>query len=457
MINSRWLFWICLAAAWSTAAVAAENIRGRVYCDANLNGLYDEADTPLAQVAVTDGVGFAFTDSEGNYAITIQDDPVLADGGLRTLSVCRPSGYRVVSGWFYQIDQINRSLGADFRLVSEEQKLPFTFVHGTDCHVPRGGPEKFLGFRRDMAALADELQFCILTGDLVNLADSHSYAQGKQQYDFFAEHAANFPVPLYCIPGNHDIAGVRDGDQSRDRTEPFYGYGAFTRRVGPLRWCFDYAGIHFVGIDFNHKDDSGWQWGVPESAVRWLESDLERLPEDTRVFLFVHSPEGEALNELIETGRFECVFKGHDHRDRIHRIGRTQIISSGSLSQIFADKDRTEGYRIVSVMKEGVDSFYRATGSERSITLNYPRYFSKVRVGDTVKGAFYDPGRDVNKLILTINGRTNELNFVRGPVCCRFEYRLDEKMTAETIEIGVRTSDGNNSWDYTGTFEIAGK
>ncbi len=449
---------LCLSMVLVLAATAvqAETISGRVYYDADADGRYDFDDTSLRGVCVTDGVGFARTNRRGVYRLDIQKDPVLEDGGRATIAISCPNRYRPESNWFYYLDEIEAGKKVDFRLVPDKQTMPFTFIQGTDSHVPRGGPEKFIGFRKDVEAMSDEVAFCILTGDLVNLSDSHSFAQGKEQWDFYAEHTRDFPVPLYALSGNHDIAGVRDGDPNRDRKDPTYAYGFYTENVGPLRWSFDYARIHFVGIDFNHKDDKGkWQWGIPETALKWLDMDLARLRGKKRIFLFVHHPSDWAsLEPIVTKYNVERIFHGHDHVERTRDLNDVEVISSGSISEIFNDKDRTTGYRIVHALKDGIDSFYRPTGSPHAISIDYPRFDSKVKAGEILNGSFYDPEEAIKELTVCVGDRDNVVPFTRGPACCRFELPLNELPETGGLDVTASVTDGEQSWTFSWTYTI---
>jgi len=453
MIGSVFRYGLLLLALLTQTTQAA-TVSGRVYHDVNGNGRFDAADTPIRAVRITDGVGFARTNRQGRYRIEVQADPTLADGGRATVAICRPGGYRMASAWFRHVDEIGPTGQADFRLIPEDQTVPFTFIHATDPHVPRGGPEKFIGFRNDVQALAAETVFCILTGDLVDLSDSHSLKRGLEQFAFLAEHTRDFPVDLYGLPGNHDIVGVRDGDPNRDHTHPSHAYGAFTSVVGPLRWSFDYGPIHVVGLDFNRKKDGKWQWGIPAESLQWLEADLSRVRGRRRIFLFVHAPaDWAALEPILTKYKVERIFHGHDHVERTYRRGDVEIMSSGSVAEIFGDRDRTTGYRIVRVLEEGIDSFYRPTGSEHAVYFDYPRYNTKVKPGDVLLGAFYDPQGRIEQLTVSVGQRTTTVPFRRGPVCCRFELPLDG-LDGPTIDIAATITGNGGSWTFAWTHDV---
>jgi len=409
------LFWFCACGA---AAPEAPVVTGRVFLDANADGVLSPGEQGLDGVAVTDGLTTVVTAGGGAFRIVLGDDPVLSDGGLRIVSVCVPNGHRPTTPWFARIE--GAPAEADFGLAPEVQALPFVFVHGTDPHVPRGGEHQFVRFRRELAALGDALSFCILTGDLIHLGDNQGEEEVKRQLGLLEAGLAGFPLPLRCTPGNHDIVGVR-APKLWDKTHPLYGYGAYTRLVGPFRWSFDYAGIHFAGLDFNKVAGGEWSWGVPESAVAWLDGDLALVPPGRRIFVFVHFPSGvDALQKVLQKHKVAQVFHGHDHTDFAHARGGVPCLSSGSIGQIFKDSDRATGYRLVRVDAEGIDTFYRELGAEHAITVEAPRH--NTDLAGEVRGAFFDPAGAVRALSVSIGDLTESVAFERGPLWSRFSF-----------------------------------
>ena len=82
------------------------------------------------------------------------------------------------------------------------------------------------------------------------------------------QYARAFPIPLFYTIGNHDVVGIHKTDWKKP-TE-IHGNGAYTKYLGPIRWSFDYAGVHFVGLDWAREVAGTIQTGVAPSAVRWL-------------------------------------------------------------------------------------------------------------------------------------------------------------------------------------------
>jgi DNA repair exonuclease SbcCD nuclease subunit len=259
-----------------------------------------------------------------------------------------------------RLDAAGDTQHVDFGLRRQEQKLPFVFIHGTDPHVPRGGKDRFPAFRAEVAQQKDHVAFVVLTGDLVNLADKYAKKRALADFRLFAKGVRDFPVPVFSVSGNHDVVGVR-ASKKWDTADPLYGYGMYWKFVGPLRWSFNYAGVHCVGIDFNRKPKGRWEWGVPKSAVDWLRQDLERVPDGSRVLLFVHSPSGDAgLHQTLREKPITQIFCGHSHAVGLVTVAGVTALQSGSISQV--GKGLKTGYSIVRVGTDGIEHVYKPLG-----------------------------------------------------------------------------------------------
>ncbi|MHC4502794.1 MAG: metallophosphoesterase family protein, partial [Planctomycetota bacterium] len=94
--------------------------------------------------------------------------------------------------------------------------------------------------------------------------------------------------------------------------------GAFTKYLGPIRWSFDCAGVHFVGMDWSLIDNKGHiQCGLADSAIDWLEKDLESLPRGTPAYFLSHqawSPHKRFFEVCSKRGVKLCL-GGHSHRN----------------------------------------------------------------------------------------------------------------------------------------------
>lgn len=453
----RRLLMSACAALFLLAPARALPVSGLVYRDTDGNGRHDAAEPGWAGVAVTDGLTFAVTGADGRYAFEAQVDPLRGERAAPLLTVCWPSGcwpstarYRLVAA-----DADAKSI--DFGLKPAEQRLPFRFVHATDLHAPRGGEAKIRDFRAEVAAIRAEQAFCVLTGDLVDLSDSHTYEQGQAEWGFFAQQMTDFPVPWLAVTGNHDIAGVR-AKTGWDVENPDYGYGFYDRIVGPLRWSFDYAGVHFVAVDYNAKVNGNWAWGVPQSAIDWLKLDLARVQPGQRTYLFVHCPTvpNPAFAELVSRAKVTGIFTGHAHTDRALDVRGVPALIGGSVSQVFDDKDRETGCRLVEITADGFDSFYKTTGKPHAVTIDYPRYNTTLKPDDTVRGAFYDHDRTITRLEVAYGEVKAEVPFTRGSLACSFAAKLDLSALADgTYPLTITLSGGGQTFSHSFRYAFA--
>ena len=425
----------------------AQNITGKIYYDANSDGEYDPGEKGISGVGVTDGIQFVESDENGDYRLAIANNPTLRDGGVPIISISWPSGYWPSSHWFKRIDSSEAVGSFNFGLRKDKQELPFEFIHATDAHAPRGGETNLILFRKDVENLKGKVQFVIFTGDNANLADSHPYEQSKKEFQFFIEQTQQLPIPWFAVSGNHDLAGVR-AKTGWTKESPDYAYGAFTRLIGPLRWSFNYAGVHFVGIDYNRYVTNTWIWGTPAEALSWLDADLKRNKPGTRTFLFVHFPEKDiGIEEVIQKHSVTQIFHGHDHQDRSWSFGGIPALSSSSLSEIFEDKDRTVGYRLARISENSIETFYRATAQPHAITIEQPRSNTMLSMNERVVGSFFDPNQKIQSLRIRIGEQEEETSFVRGPLCCRFSHAFNLEKVSEGIRpMVVSVSDGMNQW-----------
>jgi hypothetical protein len=418
-----------------------------VFLDANANGQLDAGETGVAGVPVTDGVGFAVTGPDGRYALDAQLDPLLQPEAKPILTVSFPSGTWPTAGWFRRLDEAKDPKAVHFGLRREEQALPFVFVHATDPHVPRGGKQRFLDFRADAEALAARAKFCVLTGDLVDLADECDFKRGLADFQFYAEATRGFPLPLFAIPGNHDCAGIRP-KAPWPTEDPLFAYGMYGKFVGPLRWSFHYAGHHFVGIDFNTRENGKWKWGVPPSAVAWLERDLAFVPKGMPVLLFVHAPQGgPELTRVIRAAGVRWIFGGHSHAARPLAFAGARGWESGSLGQ--TGRGLKLGYRLALVSRGSVETFYKPTGEVHPIAVDSPRPRDVLRGKATVRGAFYDAEGEIERLTVRVGDAGGAVAFRRTPICCRFEAEVDLSALPEgQHDLRIELAKGQQTWSW---------
>lgn len=278
-----------------------ESVSGKVFLDANGNGALDPGEKGLADIRVTDGVNFAVSGNDGTYNLRIADDYMIPYRPARTVSTCWPSGKWPSGRWWHRLSDVKDARAVHFGLREDEQKLPFAFLHGSDCH---SAAQKYTDcYAHDARLMMPAVKFIFNTGD--------TGGDGAESCRKAGENAALFPVPMFITPGNHDFVG-EDGKTPLNQESGGWGY--VTKNLGPVRWSFDYAGVHFLSLEYMEKDDNRIECKIPHVAVKFMEQDLASVAPGTRVVLLVHCYDASAdFLRALRRFRVDQILYGHVH------------------------------------------------------------------------------------------------------------------------------------------------
>lgn len=219
----------------------------------------------------------------------------------------------------------------------------FYIVQITDTHLPthrfwyQSGADTDTTEMEDLRALIEDINlmnpdFVIHTGDLVNEGELEDF-MARRYFTKAQRVLEELTVPLFMVPGNHDIGGWNDtpppAGNSRRAWWRFFGW----RQLGdpppgdPRRtqdYSFDHGGVHFVGLEAYDNYDS-WRYPIYGSTsftgdqMAWLADDLSLADPAAPKILFYHYDFASELN-LGSLG-VDCALWGHIHR------------TSGSLGQ----------------------------------------------------------------------------------------------------------------------------
>ena len=160
--------------------------------------------------------------------------------------------------------------------------------------------------------------FIIQLGDILN--DS-----SNSEYEFVKNLLKDVKIPIYFVPGNHDLMGDPKGEK----------YQKFTGR--PLYYYFDYENARFIILN----NASG---GIGKEQKKWLIEVLESTDRKYK-FVFMHQPlispgffflfhkinpiESNELMKIFEEYKVNYVFSGHIHMYYKKVINGTTYIISG--------------------------------------------------------------------------------------------------------------------------------
>jgi Icc protein len=275
------------------AAVRVE-ITGTVFVDQNANGLRDPGEPGLGNAVVSDQSGVVTTGVDGTFRL---DRP----GGRGIVYVSVPSGYRAVGQFWRTVDSTNAGPFL-FALTTVPESPDFVFIHASDTHISPAS----LGRTRRLRALVDSIApaFVLITGDLVRDALRVPEAEATGYYQLFQQEMALFRVPVWTVPGNHEIFGIERHHSLVSPAHPLYGRGMYRHYRGPDYYSFNHGGVHFVGLNTVDADDLWYYGHVDSTQAEWLSRDLAATPAAMPVVSFNHIPfftSVETVNGYLDT------------------------------------------------------------------------------------------------------------------------------------------------------------
>ena len=274
-----------------------DEVRGTVFSDLNGNGLRDAREPGIENVPVSNGIEVTLTDREGRYSLPAYDEMIVF--------VTKPAGYDVPLNennlpQFYYIHQPNGSpesiqsfLGidptgplprqVDFPLHKSEDGVSdmFESIMIGDTQVYS---DDEIGFLRDTVvketAGRTNAKFALSMGD--NVGDVLSL------YPRYLSVMSGIGLPLYLVPGNHDI--------NADAEDPQHSFETFKRYAGPTYYSFNYGKVHFVVLNSVtypstiYTSYKTYHGEISAEQMEWLAADLSYVPEDHLVVLNMHIP-----------------------------------------------------------------------------------------------------------------------------------------------------------------------
>ncbi len=237
------------------------------------------------------------------------------------------------------------SAWADAQPVIEKQgskRDPFTFVQIADPQL--GFCDKGQDWQwtvenlKATVARVNELKpaFVIVSGDMIH---NHKSAQQAQTYRENIR-LIDKSIPVFHIPGNHDMPKYEAGAVAKYLEE--YGYD---------RFAFTYNGSAFIGLNSNPMVyDNETAKADARIQLAWFEKQLKRYRKCNHIFVFTHHPLNIAAGsvvehksaydepfrteyaELMKKYGVRAIFAGHTHITELTDIAGIPMIIAGASS-----------------------------------------------------------------------------------------------------------------------------
>lgn len=276
------------AAANAQAKAKLRIVTGYVFDDANGNGQRDAGERPVSGAVVSDQYSVSSVDSEGMFQLSAAD-------AASVVYVTPPDGW-AARGIFWRPLTDRELQTHEFALNRHAAPAEFTFVHASDTHLSPQSLPRMVKLRA--AVEKAKPAFVIITGDLVRDALRVGEPEARGYYDLLAAELQKFNVPVWTVPGNHEIFGIERHLSLVSPQHPLYGKKMYRHYLGPDYYSFNFGGVHFVGVDSVDIADLWYHGHVDAAQMEWLARDLAAVPAGTPVVTFNHIPFMSAMEGL---------------------------------------------------------------------------------------------------------------------------------------------------------------
>lgn len=264
-------------------------IRGSVFVDLNENGKREPSEPPLRGAAVSNQVDVVLTGETGEFSLSGPPEQQI-------IFISTPDGYRPVGPFWKELTGETGQVVVDFPLRKTPQTSEFQFIHASDPHIQEDSVKRIRKLRE--LVRSTKPAFVLITGDLVHDALRVKEEEARKYYDLFDRETKDWPVPLYTVPGNHEIFGIERHLSLVDPAHPLYGKKMYLHYFGPNYYSFTYGGIHFIGLDSVDYDDLWYYGHIDAKQLEWLKKDIAATPQDQPVVTFNHIPFATAAEFL---------------------------------------------------------------------------------------------------------------------------------------------------------------
>jgi hypothetical protein len=340
-------------------------ISGTVFQDVDGNGIKSATETVvIPNVVVSNGLTSTTTDAYGKFTLNKEGSFIF---------VTTPKGYAASGPWYLPVSGAQFDFGLKSAL--ERNSDNFTFIHMTDIHLDANNLVSFNKAVEEFKKISPA--FVMSTGDLVNTGDKTtiSEAQATQWFGAYKTAVAGLSMPVYNALGNHDAANL--ACESAAGATAGCSKSAYRTSFGPTYYSFDWGQYHCVVLDPNEVKAGSQIFEINASQMAWLQKDLSYRAKSSPLLVFFHEPttawqsQASVLNLLKQYKT--AIFSGHAHEDLLMSSQGIPEQVTAALSGEWGHGDNPDGskpgYRIVSIVGDAIDTFYKEIGSAQQIEI----------------------------------------------------------------------------------------
>jgi len=365
---------IILCAVFLLLSTNGFALKGRVFFDLNLNGVFDPGELGAEGFLVSDGKDIVITDENGCFCLDT-DQPFVF--------IILPDEYTCTTGWY--------------KSVSNEEKIEFglskvssnnnIFVVISDLHYAEN-PQVFSQALRDrsmkydvdhiMKKLVEELKnlkpsFVMCLGDIgASIRDTEeelAIAQLRRVKQYLDEIGSD----VFYAVGNHEVNSKTDKPTK-----------VYEEVLGPRYYSFNRCGIHFIVLDVHLVKEGKLQYSIDDIQLKWLQENLGFVPDDRPIVVFSHEPVcdwADTINNitlknlLIDYG-ITAHISGHWHMMIALSDYPYLELTSGAVSGAWWEGPSASGdefgYTVFEIRRGSLSYAYFNIGEKPSIWIQFP-------------------------------------------------------------------------------------
>lgn len=255
-------------------------IQGFAYIDKNNNGLHDDGEVGIPGVVISDQLFTVTTNKDGFYSFE-------SENSTGYVFAVQPNNY-VVKDSFWKAVAKDQKRNYNFPMAPAPKASTFTFVHASDTHLSEQSLPRLLKLRAKVDSLKPA--FMIVTGDLVKDALRVGEKDATTLYEMYVREIAKFPVPVWNVPGNHEIFGIERHRSLVSEKHPLYGKKMYRHYLGPDYYSFSYGGVHFMGLNSVDYHDLFYYGNIDSLQLEWIKRDVSGIDKSMPIITFNHIP-----------------------------------------------------------------------------------------------------------------------------------------------------------------------
>lgn len=207
-------------------------------------------------------------------------------------------------------------------------------VHLSDLHFGRHDLALAKGLAAEITAHAPDL--VVVSGDFTQVGS-------KSEYIAACEFLETIPVPVFAVPGNHDVPAL---DLFARFINPYRHYRRYIAR--DLEPYLEAHGVVIAGLNTSRRIRMGLDWShgaISRAQLRWLERRFAEAPANATRVVVAHHPlllpevamtkpmqivkRADLALETFQRLGVRLVLSGHFHLSYVRRHGQVEAVAVG--------------------------------------------------------------------------------------------------------------------------------